>query len=190
MSRVPDPHLSSDDIDAWLAGRLPVEQRLHLDGCPVCLERAHGEREIIRQLQALPRLAPAATFEDRVMTRVRIRRRRFATRTALALAASVTVVLLGGIAGSVAWSLAHPGALAALGGWLWAEGSQLLWSGLRDVASGLVEQPWYGAVRGWLATPGRIALVAGLATLGYLGGVLALRRLMTAPTPRVADAGA
>jgi hypothetical protein len=218
MTRAPDLHLSSDDIDAWLAGELPAPLALHLERCERCYERAIGEREIIAQLTGLPQFSPSHDFADQVMARVRLgqstvqvpavarpaaaapaaaatapvpvaaRRRLVARRHSLAVAAGVALAVVGAMAGSVAWSLANQATLASLGSWLAAEGSHWLWLGLRAVASNVLEQPWYGAVRTWMATPGRIALTVGLALAAYLTGLLTLRRLMTAPTPRVADA--
>jgi hypothetical protein len=198
--RVPVPHLSSDDIDAWLAGELPAGPRLHLEHCPDCRDRLEGEQEVVRQLAALAHFAPSGDFADQVMAQVRIahpstapavvplHRRLLGNRRALAAAAMVAVVLVGAMTASIAWTLANRATLSAMGAWLSAEGTHLLWVTLRGVASTLIEQPWYETVRAWLATPGRAALTVGLAALAYLTGVLTLRRLMTAPTPQVADA--
>jgi hypothetical protein len=214
MTRAPDFHLSSDDIDAWLAGELPAPLALHLERCERCHERAVGEREIIAQLTGLPQFSPSPAFADQVMARLRLgqttvqvpavarpgtaaaaagapmaaRRRLVARRHSLAVAAGVMLAVVGAMAGSIAWSLANQATMASIGSWLAAEGSHWLWMGLRGVASNVLEQPWYGAVRTWMATPGRIALTVGLALAAYLTGLLTLRRLMTAPTPRVADA--
>ncbi|HEU4700505.1 MAG TPA: hypothetical protein VFS40_15075 [Gemmatimonadales bacterium] len=241
MTRAPaSPHLSPDDIDAWLADELPASLVAHLEHCPLCQERAYGERAVIAELAQLTRFAPSPAFADGVMARLAERRGplgaqtvqvpavqrpaaladalaaaaaaagvpapaapapaggapsrrrwagRLARRRSLAVATTLVVALVGLMAGSIAWSLAHQATLASVGAWLAAEGSHWLWVGLRGAASNLLEQPWYGAVRSWMATPGRIALTAGLALAAYLTGILTLRRLMTAPTPRVADAG-
>jgi hypothetical protein len=37
--------------------------------------------------------------------------------------------------------------------------------------------------------PGRLALISALASVSYLGGIFALRRLLALPTQRVAHAG-
>lgn len=201
MTRLPGTHLSPDEIDSWLSGTLTQDWQQHLDQCQACLERARTEREIVDQLAALPLMSPAANFADQVMAAVAIpdpfairsfqatRRRLFATRKSLALAASLTLLLLGSMAGSIAWSLTHQETLASLGTWLLSQGGQVAWLGLRGLASNLIEQPWYSGLRSQLDDPFRLALGSALASTVYLGGVLALRRLLALPTQQVAHAG-
>lgn len=201
MTRLPGTHLSPDEIDSWLSGTLTQDWQQHLDQCQACLERARTEREIVDQLAALPLMSPAANFADQVMAAVAIpdpfairsfqatRRRLFATRKSLALAASLTLLLLGSMAGSIAWSLTHQETLASLGTWLLSQGGQVAWLGLRGLASNLIEQPWYSGLRSQLDDPLRLALGSALASTVYLGGVLALRRLLALPTQQVAHAG-
>jgi hypothetical protein len=155
------------------------------------------------QLAALPRFAPRADFEDRVMASVRIpdpfairsiaaaRRRLFASPRAVALAASLAVLVVGSMAASVVCTLANRDTLLALGTWLATEAGQWEWVGLRGAALTLMEQPWFAGFRGLLDDPGRLALASAFGTLVYVTGVLALRRLLTVPTPtqRVAHAG-
>jgi hypothetical protein len=197
MSPAPGPHLSADEIDVWLTGALPRGREAHLDGCAQCLEAARAEREIVDQLVSLPLMSPAAGFADRVMASVvvadpfslrALRRRVFASRRSLAIAATLALALLGSMAASIGWSLAHQQTLAAIGSWVVAQGSQAAWLGLRGVASSFLEQPWYEELRLLLANPGRLALASVLAFLTYAGGVLALRRLLALPTQQVAHA--
>ena len=200
MTRPPGTHLSADEIDSWLSGNLSQEWQQHLDHCQACLERVRIEREIIDQIAALPRLSPTTAFADQVMASVVVpdpfairslhatQRRLFATRKSLALAASLTLLLLGSMAGSIAWSVTHQDTLASLGNWLVAQGGQMAWLSLRGVASNLFEQPWYSGLRGFAANPLHLALGSGLATTVYLGGVLALRRLLALPNQQVAHA--
>ena len=200
MTRPSGPHLPPDEIDAWLAGTLSQEWRQHLEHCQECLERARAEREIVDQISALPLMSPAAGFADRVMAAVVIpdpfairsfqstRRRLLATRKSLAIAATLALVLLGSMAGSIAWTLANQETLASFGGWLLAEGEQVAWLGLRGMASNVMEQPWYYAVRSLAENPVRLALASALASLAYLGGVFGLRRLLALPTQQVAHA--
>jgi hypothetical protein len=200
MSRPPDSHLSPDEIDAWLAGALsPVMQR-HVDQCQLCLEQLRIEREIADQIATLPLLSPLPGFSDRVMASVIVpdpfairslqatRRRLFATPRSLALAASLTLLLIGSMAGSIMWSLSHQQTLASFGSWLMAQGGQAAWFGVRGLASNFIEQPWYSSVRALVENPGRLALYSAMASLAYLGGVVALRRLLALPTQRVAHA--
>ncbi len=201
MTRPSGTHLSPDEFDSWLAGNLAQDTQQHLDQCQACLERARTEREIVDLIAALPLMSPASGFTDRVMASVAIpdpfairslqatRRRLFATRKSLAVAASIALLVLGSMAGSIAWSLTHQATLTSLGSWLLAEGGQIAWLSLRGLASNLIEQPWYGGVRSLLADPLRLALGSAMTTAVYLGGVLALRRLLALPTQQVAHAG-
>lgn len=200
MTRPSGTHLSADEIDSWLAGTLSPEWQQHLDRCQACLERARAEREIVEQIAAVPLLAPEEGFADRIMAAVAIpdpfairslqatRRRLFATRKSLAVAASLSLLLLGSMAASIAWSLTHQETLASLGSWLLSQGGQIAWLSLRGLASNLMEQPWYDGIRALLDSPGRLALGSAVASAVYLGGVLALRRLLALPTQQVAHA--
>jgi hypothetical protein len=201
MTRPPGTHLSPDEIDSWLSGNLAREWQQHLDECQTCLDRVRVEREIVDQIETLPLMSPAVDFADRVMASVSVpdpfsirsfqatQRRVFATRRSLAIAASLTLLVLGSMVGSVAWSLAHQDTLASIGNWILTAGGQVAWLGLRGLASNLIEQPWYTTARSLLENPGRLAAGSALATTVYLIGVLALRRLLALPTQQVAHAG-
>jgi hypothetical protein len=201
MTRPSGPHLSPDDFEAWLSGALAPELQRHLDECQACLEQARTDREIADQIAMLPLLSPEAGFADRVMASVAVpdpfairslqatRRRLFATPKSLAVAAGLALVLLGSMAGSIAWTLTHQQTLASLGTWLLTQGGQVMWLGVRGVASNFIEQPWYGGIRSVVETPARLAMISALMSLAYLGGVFALRRLLAVPTQQVAHAG-
>jgi hypothetical protein len=201
MTRPSGAHLSPDEIDSWLAGNLAQTWQEHLDQCQACLERAHAEREIVEQIAALPLVSPAADFADRVMASVVVpdpfairsfqatQRRLLATRKSVAVAASLALLLLGSMAGSIGWSLTHQETIASIGNWLLAQGGQVAWLSLRGLASNLIEQPWYNGVRSLVDNPVRLAIGSALASLAYLGGVFALRRLLALPTQQVAHAG-
>jgi hypothetical protein len=119
MTRPSGSHLSADEIDAWLAGALAPALQRHVDQCQVCLEQLRVERDIADQIAALPLLSPTPGFSDRVMASVIVpdpfairslqatRRRLFATPRSVALAASLTLLVLGSMAGSIVWSLSH-----------------------------------------------------------------------------------
>jgi hypothetical protein len=202
MTPVPGSHLTPDDLDAWLAGALAPAAQEHLAYCPACQERAETEREIVTLLGTLPLLGPAPGFADRVMARVAVpqtaavpplhtfRHRIFASRRTAALAAGLLVLLAGSMAGSIAWTLAHQETLTAVGHWLALQAGQAAWLGLRSVASNVIEQPWFAALKDLAAHPGRLVLAMTLAMLAYLGGILALRRLLALPTQQVAHAQA
>jgi len=94
----------------------------------------------------------------------------------------------GGAGLSVAWSLSHPDQLASLMSWMGNEAYQMGWTGLQALVANLAEQPWTGAARTLLASPARAALSLGTGILLYASGILAMRRLMTAPTNGVSRA--
>jgi hypothetical protein len=200
MTHPSGSHLSPDEIDAWLAGALAPAQQRHVDQCQACLEQLRVERDIADQISALPLLSPSWGFSDRAMASVIIpdpfairslqatRRRLFASPRSVALAASLTLLLLGSMAGSIGWSLSHQQTLVSLGSWLMTEAGQAAWFGVRSLASNFLEQPWYDSIRALVEDPGRLALVSAMASLAYLGGVVALRRLLALPTQQVAHA--
>jgi hypothetical protein len=200
MTGSPESHLSADEIDAWLAGVLAPALQRHVDQCQVCLEQLRVERDLADQIAALPLLSPLPGFSDRVMASVIVpdpfairsiqaaRRSLFASPKSVALAASLALLLLGSMVGSIVWSLSHEQTLASLGSWLMTQGGQVAWFGVRTLASNFIEQPWYTSVRALLENPGRLALVSAVASFAYLGGVVALRRLLVPPTQQVAHA--
>ena len=195
MTQAPGPHLTPDDVENWLAGILDAEGTRHLDLCPDCFGRAQVEREIAEQLAGLPSMAPSADFADRVMASVTVadpfslrtvRQRIFATRRSMAIAAGVALAVVGSMAASIAWTLANQDVLASIGTWVLAQGAQAGWLALRGLASNFMEQTWYESARALAGNPGRLATALGVATLAYLSGVFALRRLLALPTQQVA----
>src|ERR687896_178610 len=201
MTRPSGSHLSADEIDACLAGAPLPEVQQHVEQCRSCLEQVQADREIAEQIRSLPLMSPSEGFAERVMASVVIpdpfairslqatRLRFFATPRSFAAAASLAVVLLGSMVASIAWSLANQETMASLGSWLFAQGGQALWLGLQGLASNLIEQPWYNGLRSLAENPARLALISALGSLAYLGGLVALRRLLAVPTQRVAHAG-
>jgi hypothetical protein len=201
MTQAPGPHLSPDDVENWLSGILDAERTRHLDLCPECFDRAQVEREIVEQISALPPMGPSTGFADRVMASVTVsdpfalrslqtlRQRIFATRKSIVIAASLALALLGSMAASIAWTMANQDVLASAGGWVLAQGTQAGWIALRGLASNFIEQPWYEGARALAAHPGRLAAAIGAATLAYLSGVFALRRLLALPAQQVAHVG-
>jgi hypothetical protein len=201
MTRPSGLHLSPDEFEAWLIGALAPEVQRHLDECEACMEQARADREIADQIAILPLMSPGEGFADRVMAAVAVpdpfairslqatRRRLFATPKSLAFAASLALLLVGSMAGSIAWTLTHQETMASLGAWLLSQGGQAVWLGVRGVASNFIEQPWYDGIRSLVVTPARLALISALMSFAYLGGVFALRRLLAVPTQQVAHAG-
>ncbi len=195
-------HLSLDDLDAWLAGQLGPTGHAHLDGCAECRELANTERILVNHLAALQVLAPAPGFADRVMASVAIpdpfalrsmesaRRRLFTSRRSVAIAAMLALAVAASMAASVVWSLGHRQMIAELGSWISGSAADWAWIGLRGAVSSVMEQPWYGGLRGLAGSPAQIAVASAVASLTYLSGVLALRKLMTLPTGPVSHASA
>jgi hypothetical protein len=201
MTRPSGAHLSPDEIDACLSGAPGPELQRHLQQCQACLEQLQADREIAEQIAALPLVGPAEGFAERVMAAVVIpdpfairslqltRRRILATPRSLAVAAGLVLALLGSMVGSVVWSLANQETLASMGSWLFTQGGQALWLGVQGLASNLIEQPWYTGLKSLVENPARLAMFSALGSFAYLGGLLALRRLLAVPTQRVAHAG-
>lgn len=200
MTRPSGSHLTPDEIDACLAGATTPELQRHLDQCQACLDQVRADREIAELVAALPLMSPGQGFADRVMASVIIpdpfairswqttRRRLFATPRSIAVAASLLLVLLSSMAGSIAWSLTHQETLASIGAWILSQGGQAIWLGVRGLASNFIEQPWYDGIRSLVENPTRLALISASGSLAYLGGVFALRRLLAVPTQQVAHA--
>jgi len=196
------PHLTPDEFDAWLAAGLDPDRARHLELCLECQARSDAERALDEQLATLQLLSPAPDLANRVMRHVAVprlipvpsmqpaRRRFLATRRSMAVAASLAVLLVASMATSVIWTLGHQATLTSIGGWLLTQVGQAGWLAIQGVASNLIEQPWYDAVRSAFDTPGRIAAASGLTATAYLAGVYALRRLLALPTQQVAHASA
>jgi hypothetical protein len=184
-------HLTADDLDAWLAGALHQEGRTHLWACAECRQLADAERALVYRLEQLPLFQPGARFEEQVMAKVALpkswRSRIFASRRTVALAASLGSLVVGSMGASVAWSLTHPDTLAALGTWATTVTTQWTLAAAQGVGSRILAQPWVLELRS-AASPGRIVALAAVATAFYTGGLVAMRRLLALPAPRVARA--
>ena len=115
-------------------------------------------------------------------------RRLFATPRAAAFATTIAVVLVGSMTASIVWTLGHQETLAALGSWAMAQAWQTGWVALRGLAVNLMEQPWYAGIRDSLEHPARWGAISGFATLVYILGLVALRRLLALPAREVAHA--
>jgi hypothetical protein len=201
MTRPSGLHLSPDEFDACLTGTPGPETRQHLEQCDLCREQLRADREIAEQIATLPLMGPTEGFADRVMASVFIpdpfairslqatRRRLLSRPKSLAFAATLMLVLVGSMTGSIVWSLQNQETLASIGSWLFAQGGQVLWLGLQGAASNLIEQPWYAGLKSLVLDPVRLAVISAAASFIYLGGLVALRRLLALPTQRVAHAG-
>jgi len=67
-------HLTADELDLWLDGRLPEPRTSHLETCQSCQTAAEETRDIVLQLSTLPRIAPERSLADLVMARVALGR--------------------------------------------------------------------------------------------------------------------
>jgi hypothetical protein len=153
--------------------------------------------EIDRTLASLPYPRPRTDFADRVMARVAVptalevrRPARVAARRPLAVAtaAATAVAVVGPLAASVIWALTHWTLAMSLGGWLAAMAGQWTLGGLQALVQAVVMQPGSVLLRALSVPPATLAAVSALGSLVYLSGVLALRRLLTAPTRQVMHA--
>ena len=193
-------HLTPDDLDAALEQSLAAQAVLHLEACAPCQDLLDAERDLVGLLNGMPRFGPSAQFEDVVMARVAlpdpfalravrsIRSRLMGSRRSLALATSAAVVLIVAMGGSILWSLANQDTLTAIGSSVAGEAVSWFWLGLQAFVSNLVEQPWYGDARDMIGSPARLAMFSAFASLLYVGGILALKRLLALPAQRVAHA--
>lgn len=196
MTRLFEQHLTADELDLVLENGAPDAVRAHLTSCPDCTRLVAADRRLVHELSRLALHVPSVGFEDRVMAAVRIpeplsataalRRRVFSTRRSLLTAATLVLGLIGSMGASVAWSLSHQTELLAFSHALKDGTSRLVWTTVQSLATSLLEQPWYAGLRGVLDTPERLAFALGAVVIGWLGGMLLLRRLIALPDQRVA----
>lgn len=190
MTDLPVSHLSADDLDLWVEGRLRGPALQHLAQCGTCRTLVERERELLTLLGTVGHVSPRADLADRVMAQVTIRSPE-ATVTRFGLRrrpVAIAAVLVAGMVASIAWSLGNRALLDQWGLQLVGAANNALWLMVQAVASNLIEQPWFQEVRAFLSVPGRLLLAAAAASVMWVGGLMALRRLMTLPTSRVAHA--
>lgn len=186
------PHLTPDDLDALLVGSVNASVRTHLGECGSCRALAASDRVVVTRLERLPRFSPATGFPDRVMARVSVAGSparsilglalRLPTGRAARLAASVAFVLLAGLATSIIWTLGNRDVLAAWGQQTMGLVDRWLWLGLQTLAANVTEQPWYESARAAVGSPARFAAASVAVVATWSAGMLALKRLVTAPS--------
>jgi predicted anti-sigma-YlaC factor YlaD len=196
MTRLLEQHLTTDELDLVHENGGSASVRAHLSMCADCARLVADDRQLVQQLAHLALHVPSAGFEERVMAAVRIpeplgatealRRRVLSTRRSLLTAATLVLGLLGSMGASVAWSLTHRAQLLAFSRSLKHGLLEMAWTTVRSLATSVIEQPWYAGVRGVLDTPERLAFALGAVMIGWLGGMLLLRRLIALPDQRVA----
>jgi len=63
-------HLTPEDLDLWLEGRLPPDRTSHLETCDDCRTAAEETREVVLRLAQLPKVSPRPGFGDQVLARL------------------------------------------------------------------------------------------------------------------------
>ncbi|MDX2192744.1 MAG: hypothetical protein NW201_05285 [Gemmatimonadales bacterium] len=185
--------LPPDDLDAWLAGAPTRAQRIQFETSEEYREALLEEHRLVELLQALPTVAPRAGFADRVMARVQVpapapvRRAlpAWATRRTLGIAATLAVSL----GGSVWWTAANEALVRGLVGAATSTVTGLWVPAAQAQVAAMAAHPWALRVEQLLGDPARAAAVASALGAAYLGGLLALRRLLAAPQATLAGAG-
>lgn len=69
-----DGDVAQDLVDGLLTGREAARVRRHIEGCGSCAHQVERVARVVRALDALPQLAPSASFADEVMARVQLAR--------------------------------------------------------------------------------------------------------------------
>lgn len=148
------------------------------------------DHAVLNALAALPSYAPAPSFTNQVLARVRqpspgtVRRLALRSWRRLAIAASIGVSL----GASIIWSLLNRDLLLSWINTSAAETGRTIWLGVRVVATNLTAQPWYDPLRELASSPGRLVAVVGGSLVMYAVAIAALRRLLTPPTRPVPHA--
>lgn len=83
------PERLQDMIDGVLKGRRLTRAREHLAACSSCARELASWQRLIVDLESLPALEPAPGFQERVMSRVRVRKLGLLPRGAPSLAARI-----------------------------------------------------------------------------------------------------
>jgi hypothetical protein len=184
------PHLTTDELDAFLAERGSQTVTSHVATCPACAGMIESDRRLLAAMAALPQFFVAPQFADRVMARVAIASVPAVTvaglHTPRSLAArrraiGAALVVSGGIAAAFVWASAHPAETLRWSTPAVENAGRTLWLSLQTVVANATEQPWFSSLRDTLATPLRaLATTAGIAG-AYALGLLGLRRLMNEP---------
>lgn len=210
-------HLPFWTLEQLAEDELPHRERTlaeaHLGGCAACATELARVRAVIAALEGLPALAPAASFADRVMDRVRIAPAALPVAEALPAAApaapgrwlpstargwmgltAVLALVMAPFALLGAWLAAHP--LVRLGdaarvarGWA----ADTAWGWVVSAAEGLARSGAYAwAAEGLAALPGPAAL--GVPLLLVLAGAsvpvaaYTMARLLRTPAPGMTHA--
>jgi len=200
MKRPHDAHLTADELDALLEGAPGDALQAHLFACNDCRSTAEADRNTVTAIRSLAQFQPSAGLADRVMSQVTIRPvalDRFILRLpvwvrrdrrSLIRAAGVASAVVGGMAASTVWSLMNRDLLSLWGSRVVSLFEGRLWNGTQALAASVAAQPWYGVIRDTLDSPGRLGMTATILLLGYVSGLVALRRLVALPSRPVPHA--
>jgi len=144
--------------------------------------------ELDRALASLSYPRPRADFADRVMARVALpaplavrQPARVPVRRSLVPAAIWAAAVIGPLVASVVVALQHWTVATALVGGLTAIAGQWTLTGIKTFLFAAMLRPVASLLHGFAISPAALAAVLALGSLGYLSGLLALRRLMTVP---------
>ena len=189
------PHLTADELDAFLTQSATSPLALHVATCPSCAEMVDWDGRLVRALGVLPYFDPATGFSDRVMRGLtpRLAQVTLPATTATPRAAAARrrafgalVLVGGGMAAGFAWASAHPGDAVRWSGPALQDAGHALWTSLQSVVASATDQPWFSSVRDTMATPMRALLALAAVAGAYAIALTGLRRLMTEPAT---DAG-
>ncbi len=200
MKRPHDAHLTADELDALLQGPPDEGLQAHLFACSDCRSTAEADRNAVTAIRSLAPFQPAAGLADRVMAQVTIQPvalDRFILRLplwvrrdrrSLIRAASMAGAVVVGMAASAVWSLMYRDLLSLWGSRVVSLFEGRLWNGTQALAASIAAQPWYGVIRDTLDSPGRLGMTVTILLLGYVSGLMALRRLVALPSRPVPHA--
>lgn len=189
MTKHPEPAR----LEALADGTLPQAERgsvdAHVQACGRCAAEVEDFRQLFAALAELPRVAPSAGFEDRVMARVRVAKApagAVADRPSLAdrlralvpsrrmrwsLAAAFSAFPVLGTGAAVAWLATEP-SLSIQALWIFA--AERFGAAASGAAAWAVEGLAATRVAGWLSAFGKGLVAVGPGQLGAAALALAL----------------
>ena len=204
----PPLHPTPDRLEALVEGVLVETERsaveAHLVTCERCQAEVEEWRAVFATLAALPRLAPAPGFADRVLAHVRVKRpwtaraaaalARLAPRTTTGWALLTACLALPAAAGTalIAWVMTRPGLSAqTLLVFLRDRAADLVLSFAGDAATAAMETTLAARIAALIekvlaAAPMQLGAVAAVFAALTLGSVWVLYRNLFRPSNREA----
>lgn len=188
-------HLTADELDAFLTESASPLLVSHVATCTTCSAMVARDRQVVRELAALPYFDAATGFGDRVMrglaprvAPVIVAETGASPRAVAARRRAIGLLILstGGVAAGFAWAAVHPVDASRWSAPALQGAGHALWLSLQTVVANVVDQPWFSSVRDAMGTPVRALLALGGVAGAYAIALTGLRRLMTEPAT---DAG-